>query len=919
MLKYIIQTLLCSCIAVTVQAASYQLHGKITDSAGIALPGASVSLLYPADSTLAVFDISNKNGEFSISEVKEGSYLLQVAMMGYYTEYRFITLPAAGGDHLGIIPLLENKAAHLLNEVVISGEKVPVRLKGDTLEYNAGSYKVKPDAVAEDLLRKLPGVQVDQEGNIKAMGKNVSKVLVDGKEFFGDDPKVATKNLPADAIDKVQTFERKSEEAFFSGIDDGEREQTLNLILKEGKKEGYFGTAKAGLGLPEHYDATLRAFQFRPKSQVAVLGMLNNINKFGFTLQDYIDFNGGLGSVVQQGGTLNLQSGSMPVDFGQPIPGKVSSGAAGLNYSIEPWKKSRLHFNYMGSGLKKFLDQWVSSRNYTPDKDFEKVEHTESNALNLNHRLAATWRNQVDSVHLITLNVSGQSGGNKEDSRYEGASYVLSGLQNSLDNRAWSRGNSVDLDGSVSWLKKRSGPWSLLQVRLGGIYTQNRAATQWDNSILYGNGAGAVRDNQYRNQELVRAGSNISMGVVRTLGGGFFLEPSVTGRFVKETAMRQQGPATGGAEVTDSLSPHFYLNILTLSPQLALKSTRKHLSWNIALGWEAGGFVPFLKGQDAHQRHYQYLLPSAWWQRDLSAGKRLALRYHTQVNVPGALQLLPVVDYSNPLLRTRGNPDLQPEYAHRLNLDYHHFDAFSMTTFYIMMSGGYVKNKMDWRRVVQPDLSQDLDMVNTPYALQMNGNSQYGKPIQKWRIHINVGLQESWSSTITPVNGVNNLNNTWGHQLELRFNNLNNDQWDIRWGGSLGLSTTRFSLNSELNNVYYHYAGFLRIEYRPAVQWSCSFSGDITHYAARSFDDPVTVPLLKADCSRYLGNNQRTTITLSAFDLLNRNRSVQRTSQVNNLMEQRTNVMGRYALLSLAYKLNKVGRRGQDGIQLKMP
>ncbi|RYZ34930.1 MAG: TonB-dependent receptor, partial [Sphingobacteriales bacterium] len=270
------------------RAGLHKMTGRVTDSSGTAIDGASVSLLYPADSTLAFFAISNPSGGFSINDAKEGTYVLQIAMMGYYTEYVRVDLPAANNNNLGAISLKQNIPGTLLSEVIISGEKVPVRVLGDTLEYNAGSYKVKPDAMVEDLLRKLPGVQVDNEGNIKAMGKDVSRVLVDGKEFFGNDPKMATRNLPADAIDKIQAFEKKSDESLFTGVDDGSREQTLNLKLKDGKKTGYFGEAMGALGTPDRYDASLRAFKFRPKSQLAALGMFNNINKFGFSFGDYL-------------------------------------------------------------------------------------------------------------------------------------------------------------------------------------------------------------------------------------------------------------------------------------------------------------------------------------------------------------------------------------------------------------------------------------------------------------------------------------------------------------------------------------------------------------------------------------------------------------------------------------------------------
>lgn len=914
MLKYLTGIILMLCCIATAQANQHKVMGKITDTTDIPLAGTSVSLLYPEDSTLAFFGITNVNGAFTIPNVKEGNYLLQVAMMGYYTAYQKVSIPT--DNILGTISLKVNDAAHVLNEVIISGEKVPIRVKGDTLEYNAGSYKVKPDAMVEDLLRKLPGVQVDKEGNIKSMGKDVKKVLVDGKEFFGDDPKIATKNLPANAVDKVQAFDKRSDGSLFSGIDDGTRETTLNLMLKEDSKSGYFGTVQGGIGLPEQYDASVRAFKFRSKSQLAALGMINNINKFGFTFQDYIDFNGGLSSLMQGGGTFRLDANEMPVDFGQPVTGKVTSGAAGLNYTIEPWKKSRLTFNYMGNGMKKFLDQYVDSRNYTPNAVFEKNDHTESNSENLKHKVSASWRSEIDSVNMFTGNAYAQLGNGENNTKLQSESFLASLLQNSLNNSNNVTSNIFDIGGQANWVKKTDGNWVLLQAGVNGSYSKNKEKSDWYNVYRYAQSGQEITDNQYRNNDLIKTSASLSLSAVRKLGNGFFLVPSVTAVYEKEEVKRLQGLYSDQSKSIDSLSPGFYRNVFSVSPGLALKRNTKDMRWNIGLNWEAGTLMPFLNEKEMAQRNYQYLLPSAWWQKDFGLGKHLRIQYNTDITTPGALQLLPVTDYSNPLLRTSGNLDLKPEYAHNLNLNYHLFDQFSMTTFFVMLNGKYTKDKIDWGRVVHPDLSQDWQTINTSYAFQGDFSTQYARPVRKLGIQASVGWNETWQRTLTPVNGINNVNNTWKHELELSFNNINNDVWDFTWGGSFTWSSAKYSLNKELNNTYYNYAGFLRASYRPTENWNFSLSGDITHYTAKSFDEPVTIPLLKAELSRYI-LHQRGTISITGFDLLNQNKAIQRISQLNYLMEQRSNTIGRYVMLTFAYKLNKVGNGSPGGIEIR--
>lgn len=899
-------------IVITATADTYKITGRITDTTGEALPGASVSLLDPQDSTLAVFGISNVEGGFALTEVKEGQYVLQVAVMGYYTAYRPLTVNAALVNDLGAIALQVNESAHLLNEVVISGEKVPIRLKGDTLEYNAGSFKVKPDAVVEDLLRKLPGVQVDKEGNIKSMGKNVSKVLVDGKEFFSGDPKVATKNLPADAIDKIQAFEKRSDESLFTGIDDGSREQTLNLLLKDNKKTGYFGEAKIAGGLPEQYEASARAFKFRKKSQLAALGMLNNINKFGFTFQDYIDMNGGLSSLLRGGGTLSLSS-DVPVDFGQPIPGKITSGAAGLNYSLEPWEKSRLNFSYMGSGIDKFLDQYASSTNVTGNGTFRKADHSEENSDNLSHLLRARFRGQTDSFNFFTLNLVGKLGNSNNETRLLSESYQAAILQNRLDNSNTAGNDVAELSGEGGWTRKGLGKWPVLKATAEGSYSRSQEGRRWYNQAYFPLGGYKSEDQQYRNNELRKTNIGASASAVRSLGSSYYLEPSVSVAYDKESLDRRQGPLSNESIAIDSLSPGFYRTAMNISPGIELQRLQKSEQWHAALRWTSVRLTGREAGRPGSSNTYAYFLPSLRWQRDIATGKRFSARYTTALNNPVVQQMLPVTDYSNPLLRVTGNTVLRPEYTHNLALDYSRFDQFNMSSFFAGVNGSYTRDKIGWSRNVAADLSQDLLAVNTDYALQGMLHAQYSRPVRKLGVQLTAGLQENWNKTLSPVNGTGNINNTFSHRLEVSCNNLNSDVWDLRGGGSIQVSTAAYSLNKELNNTYYNYTGFASIGLRPTENWNFAVSCDMTYYASRSFDAPVTIPLVKAEITRYIFKNQRGAIGLVGFDLLDKNKAIVRTSQLNFLMEQRSNIIGRYVMLSFSYKLNRAGRKSDGG------
>ncbi|MCB0841938.1 MAG: carboxypeptidase-like regulatory domain-containing protein, partial [Bacteroidetes bacterium] len=278
------------------QNGGLMIEGFVVDTAAQPLMGTTAVILNAKDSILVSFSLSEKTGRFFFKRIAPGDYILQLTYIGYQQINKPITVKE-DNQNLGIFVM--EPADLSLGEVTIEGERTPILIKGDTIEYNADAFKTQPNSAVEDLLKKLPGVEIERDGTIKAQGETVKKVLVDGKEFFGDDPKIASKNLPANVVDKVQVFDKKSEIAEFTGIDDGERDKTINLELKDGKKKGIFGTVTGGYGPPypqsgieNRYLGKANVHKFSKKYQVSALGMLNNTNEQAFSINDYINFMG---------------------------------------------------------------------------------------------------------------------------------------------------------------------------------------------------------------------------------------------------------------------------------------------------------------------------------------------------------------------------------------------------------------------------------------------------------------------------------------------------------------------------------------------------------------------------------------------------------------------------------------------------
>ncbi|MEI9810356.1 MAG: TonB-dependent receptor [Bacteroidota bacterium] len=250
--------------------------------------GATITLMEKKDSSLVSFTMTDNSGRFEVTGIPNGEYRLMISHVNYHNADIFFTITddKKKQDLANIAMTDKNK---VLDEVIVSNEAPPVTMVGDTVQYNAGSFKVQPNASVEQLLKKLPGVKVEKDGTIKAQGEKVSRVLVDGKEFFGNDPKVATKNLPADAVDKVQVYDKQSDQAQLTGFEDGNYEKTINLKLKKDKK-GVFGKVTAGGGNKERYEGKFNVNSFKGARQFSAIGMGNNTNAEGFSFMDILNF-----------------------------------------------------------------------------------------------------------------------------------------------------------------------------------------------------------------------------------------------------------------------------------------------------------------------------------------------------------------------------------------------------------------------------------------------------------------------------------------------------------------------------------------------------------------------------------------------------------------------------------------------------
>ncbi len=433
-------------------AMAATLFGSVTDTAGESLPQASVRVLAARDSSLVKAAVTNNNGRFTISGIKQGKYLIEASYVGFEAQTRPVTV---GEKDIRLKPFALSEGSIALKEAVVTGIKTPVKVMEDTIEFNADSYKTQPNAVVEDLVKRLPGAEVDSEGKITVNGKEVKKILVDGKEFFADDPTVASRNLPVEMIDKLQVVDRKSDLARMTGVDDGEDETVINLTVKKGMNNGWIGNIEAGYGTDDRYKANFNFNRFWDGNQFTILGSANNINDPGAA-------DGASGRFRRFGGSNGINT----------------SQALGINFNIG----NKEIFRFGGNVLYSHTDRntITSSERQYLFTDSTSTQRSNKHSKDRGHNFRGDFRIQWKPDSFNTFEFRPNFSLNYNDSWSVDSSSTFAGgraagrqVTRSL-NRSNSDGNSFEFGGSLTYnhnFRQRKGrsfsAWA--QYRLSNV------------------------------------------------------------------------------------------------------------------------------------------------------------------------------------------------------------------------------------------------------------------------------------------------------------------------------------------------------------------------------------------------------------------------------------------------------------------
>nr|MCU0419842.1 outer membrane beta-barrel protein [Cyclobacteriaceae bacterium] len=702
--------MLCLClfflgVSAAASAQKYVLRGMVIDSAARPLPSATVMLLQRSDSSLVAFQVSGAQGGFEMKNVARGNYFVKVTYTGLVPLSRAVRLPEQPSEvDLGRFQMVTLTTQ--LEGVVVRGEINPVTVKRDTIEYNVTAFKTKTNATVEDLLKKMPGIDVETDGTVKAQGEQVRRVMVDGREFFGRDPKIATRNLPADAINKVQVFDKKSDQAVFSGIDDGQREKTINLELKEEKRKGAFGTLMAGAGTDSRWQGRLSLNRFRKNEQLSVLGMGNNINEQGFSFEDYFNFSGAssqlAGGRAGGGGAVNINvggdaAGGIPLNTGGRQNGIVTNVAGGVNFNKDLSKKTTLTSSYFYNQLDQTVSTALSRINYLPGGlDYTFRQNSRQQSTNDSHRAHWALEHKIDSANSLKWSTSVTYAASRSRFASTSETYgVNAQLQNTSTRSTRSDGTSGNVTSALLYRHRfaKKGRTFSANVGLTLSQTESRGTLSSENEFFSGPTAeqSILQENT---QDNTNQSYSATLSYTEPLGGRKYLEVNYAIRTNQNEVDRPVWDVgNGGRSLVDSLSNRFDSDYLYQRPGLNLRINRAKYNLAIGAGYQITSLQGNVEPQNARiDRTFQNLLPSARFNYDFSSTRHLRVDYETSVQEPTIQQLQPVINNTDPLNISLGNPVLKPAYVHTGSLNYTSFDQARLVSLFAFFSAVYMKD-----------------------------------------------------------------------------------------------------------------------------------------------------------------------------------------------------------------------------------
>jgi hypothetical protein len=813
----------------------------------------------------------------------------------------------------------------------VTARRPPVVINGDSVEFNSENFKTAPNAVVEDLLKKMPGMEVDKAGGITVNGKKVTKVFVNGKEFFTGDPVMATKNLPADAVDKIQVYDRKSDQAMFTGIDDGSEETAINLKLKKDRNKSTFGKLNGGAGTPSVFDLQGNVNVINNDEQLSAIGGANNTNRQNFSNRNIINFSGGGGGRPGAGGgvTVNFSGGSGETDAN--AQGIADTYSIGGNYSnIFNDKKTEFNANLSVSDVERNNISNSFTQNLTPGNAFNRISNANSIAGNKQQNFGSTIDHKVNDNFSFRFTPSlglQQTTNYSEDSTQ---TYLTNGnLLNSNTTIASSASDAVNAASTLLLRKKFAKKGRTISSTITQSFNRsNSTGNQFTEQLSYINNK--LTNDSILDQQNTRKGENSSYSAnliyTEPLGKKSLLEfNTYLSKSIGSSSRRifDRNDATDDYDLLNTrLTNEFNSEYTYSGGGMSYRSNQK--KYNFSTGFSLQKAV--LDGENISAKtkisqSFQDILPNATFRYNFSQTKNLNVDYRTSTNQPSITQLQPVLDQSNINRQSIGNPDLKRSYVHNLNIRFFSSKILAGKSFFSTLNASTTNNSIVNYDSVLPNRTILTRPVNVDGAYRINGSVNYGFGIKKLKSRLSFGLNAGLNNNISYANGLLNTIVTKSTGPSMSYAYIVDDVIDINLTARYSFSQTTNEVNPTLNtNFLTKVFGADMTNYLPLnIVLNQSFNYAINTGRAEGFN--TAIPIWNASFSKFFLKNKRAEIKMSAFDLLNKNIGINRNVSQNQIVDRSYNVISQYFMLTFTYSLQKSGLGGgarPGGMMIRM-
>ena len=908
-----------------------RVSGKVIDADDkLPVMEATVQVLSLPDSTMVTGQSTNLDGRFSI-HVRPGNYVLRVSFIGYTSVEKKISITNAK-PNLNVGTVEMSIDAVMLDAATVVAQAPEVTAKADTLIYNTSAYRVPEGSALEELVKKLPGAEVDESGKITINGKEITKIMIDGKEFFADDPNIAMKNLPVNIIDKIQAYDKQSDMARVTGIEDGEEETVLDLTVKPGMNHGFFGNVDGAYGTEDRYSGKLLANYFRDKNQFTVIGSANNVNDNSFP--------GGGGFRRQENGLTAIKMAG--ANFATENEKFKSEGSVNFNYKDADQISKQSSETFVSTENSSFKNAMDHSRNKTTNLTadaFMEWRPDTMTTLIFRPRIRYGKTDNANSQNSYTFN---QDPGYSTDELF--STDDLSSLVpedqivNKVMRESLKKGDDLTLTGMMIFNRRLNNEGRNITFRGRYNYT-NSSSEQFSLSTTeYFQQTPEERLetlNRYIDTPTKSSEYNVRLTYSEPIFKGGFLQFSYNFQYSRSTTDNTtfdmpddwtiDGDKTGGTFNSD-LSKSATYNYYNHQAEITFRWIREKMRFNVGMSFQPQrSTLSYTQGEyqvDTVRNVFNFT-PTLDFRYRFSKTSQLRIRYRGRTSQPNMIDLLPITDDTDPLNVTKGNPGLKPTFTNNLRMEYNTFNTETQRGMFSFFNFQNTMNSISNRRTYNEETGGYTTMPEN-----INGNwNIFGIvggniALKNKKYTINTFTRANYQNMVSYISNNADLyaadkNTTKRLSLGERLRGTyRNDWWEVSLNGSLDYTHSRNSYQEQNNMDTYQFSYGASTNVR--LPWNMTISTDISQNSRRGYTDASMNRdelIWNAQIAQDFLKGNAATVSVQFYDILKNQSNISRTISAAMRQDTEYNAIYSYCMVHFIYRLNLFGGKqgGQGG------